>query len=148
MGHTFVVEHAPDLTIPEDTILRARLVELAFDTVNYKDKKTGEDKSFDKLTWWFEIVTDNQYRGRKVKAETRPELTDLPGNKFRQWAEILLAKDLAVGIGFNTDELVGLSCDITVRHEADRTDPSKKYERVDELLPAGPGGYDANNPPF
>jgi probable phosphoglycerate mutase len=54
----------------------------------------------------------------------------------------------ALGLTIDVDDLLGLLVDLTVKHEPDRKDPAKKYERVDDLLPIG-GDFDLNGePPF
>lgn len=153
MGLEFEVEDQPDLTIPEDTICRAKLVDLKlhrFDWTDYKDKdspgvpvkKTGET-----LQWWFE-VTAGDHTGRKVKLETRAKITNHPRDRFRLTAETLLGRELPYGTKINTDDLLSLSADISIRHRPDKKDPSKKYEEVDEVMPIT-SGFDLDSaPPF
>lgn len=153
---TFVVEHEPDLSIPEDTIVRAVVAQIKKEVVPYVDKKTGEDKEFAKLVWWFE-VTAPEYTApdgtrRRIKGETDVRITDHPRNRFRQWAETLLGRELAFGVGVSLSDLTGLPCDITIAKEPDRKDPKKFWDRVDEVLPvvstSGAGGWGAEEPPF
>ena len=140
MGLEFEVEDQPDLTIPEDTICRAKLVDLkkhTFDWTDYKDKeRPGQPvkKVGETLQWWFE-VTEGQHKERRVKLETRCKITNHPRDKFRLTAETLLGRELPYGTRINTDDLVGLSADISVKHRADKKDPSKFYEEVDEVMP-------------
>lgn len=148
MGLQFNTEDQPDLTLPEDTLFRATLIEIKPKEINWNDKKTGEAKSKTLLDWWFEVTSEGKYKGRKVRAECEARLTNHPDNRFHNWAETLLGRQIPVGVGVDTDDLVGLPCEISIRHEADRKDASKKYERVDEILPVT-GGFDLNDePPF
>jgi len=122
-------------SVPEDTFIPAKLAEISMSTIEYADKKSGEFKSFDKFVWWFE-VTDGEYAGRKLKGETGAEITSHPNNTFRQWVEALLNEEVPVGFEFDTDDLVGLPCELTVRHVAGTgKNEGKTYENVDTLIP-------------
>lgn len=148
-----VVEDQPDRTIPEDTLLRATLVEVTDKTIEWKDRQTGEDKSAVLLEWWFKItdnkVEDGLYEGRKVKGETDAKITNHPNNRFRSWAEALLGRDLPVGAGIDTDDdLVGLSCLISVRHRdyTNKQGEKRVAEDIDEVLPLSGGIMDDDVP--
>lgn len=137
----YTVEDEPDRTIPEDTILRAALVEVNEKTIEWKDKRTGEDKSADLLEWWWEItddrVEDGLYKGRRIKGECNAKITNHPGNRFRNWSEALLGRELGVGQGVDPqDDLVGLSADITVKHREFQRQNGEKgiAEELDEVL--------------
>lgn len=146
MGLTFVTEDAPDLTLPEDKIFRAQLKEMKLHTFTWTDYKVSppEQKEGRTLQWWWEVQTNDEYNGRKVKGECDPKLSNHPRNRFRMWAESLLQREIPVGMPIDTDDLVGLTADITIRHRPDKKDPTKKYEEVDEVMPvAGDDG-----PPF
>lgn len=143
----FIVEDAPDLTIPEDTIVRARLEEIKEHRFEWTDKKTGERKEGHMLQWWWEVTAENEYNGRKIKGECDAKISSHPRNRFRGWAETLLGRELPPGMPIDTDDLVGLSADISIRHDKDKKDPSKVYERVDEVIPIT-GAFDVGAPPF
>lgn len=147
MGMQFTTEDEPDLTLPEDTIFPARLIEIKPKLIEWRDKQTNEAKSKNMLEWWFEITSSNQYRGRKVKAECEAKLSNHPSNRFRAWSQVLLDREIPVGMGIDTDDLTGLSCELTIRHEKAKNDPSKIFERVDEILPASSSGF-SDEPPF
>lgn len=134
MGLQFVAEDEPDLTLPEDTIIRAQLTELKPRTIEWTSKQDGSKKSATFLEWWWQVQSPEQYATRKVKGECEAKLTNHPGNKFRNWSETLLGREIPVGMGIDTDDLVGLTADITVRHEKDKKDASKVWERVDEVI--------------
>lgn len=140
---SFQVEDEPDRTIPEETIVQGRLVDLKMEHVVPQDPSK---EPFDKLIWWFEVSQDGLYFGRKIKGQTSPKLSNHPGNRFRQWAEALLRQELPVQAAISRSDLLGLPCEFTVRHEKDRKDPNKVWERVDEVLPIYAGQGDA--PPF
>lgn len=147
MGIQLTVEDQPDLTIPEDFPVRAQLTEINPDEYTFTDKKTGEEKAVANLEWWFVVTADGKYNGRKLRGRTPHRITNNENNQTRQWAETLLGRELGVGAGLDTDDLIGLSCELTVRHEADRKNPKMKWERVDELLPLT-SGYSDSEPPF
>jgi hypothetical protein len=135
-----VVEDQPDLTIPEDTIVKATLQEVKEKLIEWKDRATQEDRSKILWEWWFEVtddtVAEGKYRGRRLKGETDSKLTNHAGNRARNWAEALLGRELPVGAGIDTDEdLVGLSCTLTVRHrEYEKNGEKRIAEDIDEIM--------------
>ena len=136
---TYKVEDEPDRTIPEDTILRAVLAEVKEKEIEWVDKRTGEQKSATLLEWWFEVTStaeDGLYRGRKVKGECDAKLTNHPGNRFRNWSEALLGRELSLGTGVDPeDDLVGLQCDITVKHRTyTKNGEERTIEEIDEVI--------------
>jgi hypothetical protein len=143
MGLTFVVQEAKYIALPEDTFFRARLEKIDYREFEWTDRKSGETKKGSNLDWTFEITQAGEFQGRKVRGRTRAELTADDGNRFRNWAETLLGRELPIGMGIDEDDLVGLSCELTVRQEPDRKDPERKWERVDELIPVS-----SDDPPF
>lgn len=151
MGLQFTVVDAPDLTLPEDKIFRARLVEMKVHTFMWTDHKVSppEQKEGEVLQWWWEVQSQDEYNGRRVKGETDAKISNHPRNRFRLWGESLLGRELPMGMNLDTDDLVGLAADITIRHKPDKKDPAKKYEEVDEVMPATGGQQNDgwNSPP-
>lgn len=147
MGLQFKVEDAPDLTIPEDYPVRAILKDIELREYEFTDRRTQEKKQGSRLEWKFEVTSDGPYLGRVVRGRTSTSLNNRDGNRFRQWAETLLGRELGVGAGIDADDLLGLACEITVSHEPDRKNPEIKWDRVDEVLPVT-GGFNLNEPPF
>lgn len=139
----FEVQHQVDL--PTDTLFRSKLKELDAKEIPYTDKKTGEQKSFNKLNWVFEITQDGDFFGKTVRAETSAYLSDSPYNQFRNWAQALLQRELVQGQVLSESDLIGLPALITIKYEEDRRDSSKKWPRVDEVISIG-DNFDA--PPF
>ena len=125
----------PDRTIPEDVVIRARVDEIKKRTFTWMDGKSDPpvEKETTVREWWFE-VTDGEHKGRRVKGQTDVQLGNGSRNKLRQWIEAILDRDIAVGARLDIDDLVGLPVDITIRHKADKKDPSKKYEEVDGVI--------------
>lgn len=148
----YTVEDQPDLTIPEDTIVRARLEEISEKEIKWNDKNDGTPKSKVILEWWWE-VQDEAYTDpstghhRKVKGTCDAKITNHPKNRFHNWSETLMGRTIAVGTPISTDDLIGLQADISIRHRKDKNDPSKIYEEVDEVMPIT-GGFDTDVPPF
>lgn len=149
IGYTLTVEDGPeDRKLPENTLLRATLLEIKKETVNYTDRQSGLPASFDKFTWWFQITSDDKYNGRRVKGRTPALMSDRGGQQLREWVQTMRNVDsLPVGEKFDTDSLLGLPVELLVKHVPDSRDPSKTWEEVEMLSPIS-GGYDVNNPPF
>jgi len=148
MGMQFTTEDQPDLTLPEDTFFKAQLIEIKPKEIEWNDRKSGEHKQKTLLEWWWEVKSDDQYNGRKIKGECEARLTNHPNNRFHNWSEALLQREIPAGMGIDTDDLVGLMAEITVRWEPDKKDPSKKYERLDEVTPVTAGFAMSDEPPF
>lgn len=128
--------------IPLPAVLNAvteRVIEFVRKDDNYDgSKKKGDKDSFTKWKWEFK-VTDGEYAGMKLYGETEDRLTNREDNLVRQWSETLLNATIEVGQGLNTDDLIGLPCIVTVRHEEPREkrDGGKFYPcPVDEVFPA------------
>lgn len=149
------VEDQPDRTVPEDTLLKAELTEVKDKTIEWVDKQTKENKSAVLLEWWFKITdknaADGLYEGRRIKGETDSKITNHPNNRFRNWAEALMGRELPVGAGIDTDEdLVGLPCIISVRHRDyvdKKTGEKRVAEEIDEVMPLS-GGVGDDDVPF
>lgn len=147
MGLTFVTEDQPDLTLPEDSVHTARLLEIKPRTINWTNADGAQTR--DVLEWWWEITksSDDQYVGRRVKGECAAKISNHPNNRFHAWAETLLGRQIPVGMGIDTDDLIGLQAEISIGHRQDKKDSNKVWEYVDEVMPVD-GGFDLNEPPF
>jgi hypothetical protein len=139
MARIYRVGPSKDLTIPVDTIFRARLIEIRENEYAY------DGQTIKNLHWWFEVIADGPYRGRKVRGVTDREPTIDARNKFHSWAEAVHRKVMALDEDFDIDELIGCQVDISVGHRVDAKDPARKYEYVDEVIPIDPT-FDLRNP--
>lgn len=157
MGRTYTTEEERDLTLPDDSIHGARLLEVKEREFEFRDRDSGQLKTGTTLEWWFEVTRpgaglDDEYIGRRVRGECRPRITTRPGNRFREWAEALLDRPIPAGMAIDIDDLIGLPCEIVIGHRHDRKDATKVYEEVVGVLPAGPSASDpwsdATPPPF
>lgn len=132
--------------LPAETLFTAVLDSVSVKTIEYtlkKDrgtKKAGEKDSFDKWIWEFRI-TDGPHKGEIAYGETEDRLTNREDNLVRQWGETLLGREIELGEEFDTDNILGLPCQVTVRHE----EPRQKKDGsgffygcpVDEVFPVG-----------
>lgn len=138
---SYTVEDQKDLSIPEGMIVRATLQEIVEKQISWV-AKSGPDqgKTITKtlLAWWWEVqgerFTKDDGTQRRVKGECEARITNHPNNKFAAWASALLNRSIGVGTPIDTDDLVGISADITVLHRKDKNDPSKVYEEVDSVI--------------
>lgn len=113
--------------LPEDVIFPAKLMAVTSRTIEFvhkKGDKIGQKGSFDKWEWEF-LITEGEYAGQKAYGSTEAVLNNLPeprGNDklVRPWAETLLGRQIQPGERFDTEQVVGLPCLITVRHEEPR----------------------------
>lgn len=147
------VREESEYRLPAGVPFPAILAAVEVKTIKYK--KDGVEKSFDKWEWDFEI-TEGEYAGMHAYGETQDFISTHPDNLVRQWSEILRDAPFEVGDGIDTDELLGLPCVITVRHEEPRpkTSGGNFYGcPVDQVYPEGTGVTTFNNqggdePPF
>lgn len=151
MGRQYVTEEEKDLTLPEDSIHRARLVEIKDRDFSFTDRNTGQQKTGTNLEWWWEITVpqaglDADYIGRRVKGECRPKITNRPGNRFREWSEALLDRPIPVGMVVDTDDLIALEAEIVIGHRQDKKDANKVWEEVTGVLPVD--AAQSTQPPF
>lgn len=148
--------------LPEDVAFPGRLVSVTEQRTEFQykahhkavkegKKKVGEEGVVSKWRWQFE-VTDGDYTGLNAWGDTEDRLTNHPDNKVRQWAETLRGTEFEIGEGLDTDDLVGLPCLFTVRHEEPRPRPdgTNFYPcPVQDVFPVGAldSAYPAE-PPF
>lgn len=135
MGFSFVIEEDEDRTIPEDTILRAKLIDIQQRDINWKDRTTGEAKSTTLQEFWFEIeqtdTVDERFVGRRVKGSVNAKMT--PSSKGYKWIEALLGSKPGVGKKLDTDDLLGLSADVLIAHRKGNKD-GRIFEEVDQVM--------------
>jgi hypothetical protein len=156
------VTEAVNYPIPTETLCPAKLQSVDEVTVPFtykKGDKVGQQGSFNKWTWTFKIY-EGPYAGMTVEGSSEPNVTnaDTPSGFLalaRPWYETLLGRELRLGEAVDTDVLLGLPCQITVKH----LDPRPKRDgdgfwfntEVEDVLPAkknadGTVAYD--EPPF
>lgn len=131
--------------LPAETLLPATLVAVVEREIPYTDKKTGKDATFTKWEWEF-AINEGEYAGLSAWGDTEDRLTNHPDNKVRQWAETLRGSAFDMGEGLDTDDLLGLPCQITV----DNTEYTKKDGTTSYLCPVldvFPADVD-DEPPF
>lgn len=147
-----------DQTIPENTVVKARLESIELHKFTWPDKRgeidpaTGVTKihSGANLEWWWEVVDDRNdglWKGRKVKGQCKPEMNSNSRNRLRGWIEGITGHEIPVGHKVNLQDYVGLTAEITVSHRPDNNDPTIKWERVEDIMPlsANPA---VDEPPF
>lgn len=134
--------------IPANTIHSAQLKDVTVQPISWTDKASGEARSADLLKWKWEI-TDGEYVGKWVWGSCDARLSTHPKNQFRNWSETLLGREIPPGLVIDTDDLLGLPAQISIKHRPDKKDPAKVYVEVDEVMPAGDTGWSFDdNPPF
>ncbi len=138
---------------PDDITYQCRLVDVTTKEITYFKKdahgvKTNEQDSFTKWQWTFDI-TSGPYLGGSLYGDTESEMTTRGDNTLRQWAEALLGREIEVGEDFDTDDIIGLPCVVTIRHDPPRPrrDGNGMFYPcvVDDVMPKGTAD---NQPPF
>lgn len=153
------VEEDSPYPIPENVLLPLQLQSCEAVTVNYTNKK-GDPASFHKWEWTF-LVGDGEYAGLTIRGNTEPKVTNASEASFQPLArplvEALLGRSLELGEEVDTDLLVGLKCQGTVKHLEPRArkngDGFWFNVEVDEVFPAygdnvTAGAVAADAPPF
>jgi hypothetical protein len=138
-----------EYALPEDTLFPGVLNKVDVRTIKWKSKRDGSDQSRDVWTWEFQI-TDGEYAPLRAWGESEDRLTTHPDNKVRQWGETLRGKPFELGEGLNTDDLIGLPCMFTIKHEEPRPrkDGTGNFYgvRVDDVFPVD--ALQPADPPF
>lgn len=143
----FLNEDEPDLTLPRDSIHRARLVSITSRDVT--NSSTNKTSTWLRFTWEITVPGDGlgyEYIGRRVSGECFAKMSNRDGNKLREWSEAILGREIPVGMTVDTDDLVGLEAEIIIDHEQDRKDAKKVWERVSAVLPIA--DRQSAEPPF
>lgn len=148
MGLSFTMQEAKFHPIPEDHPVRAVLNEMKERTFQYTEKSTGQQREGRRVQWLFKVTEDGLWKDRIVRGETSADMTADDGNRLAGWFGTLLGREIVIGMNIDADDVVGLPCYITVRQEPDRRDPEKKWERVEDVLPAEDSGFSVSEPPF
>jgi len=141
--------------LPTETPFPAMLESVEEREIPYTNRD-GKPATFKKWEWIFQI-TEGDYAGISAYGETEAKLTTHPDNLVRQWGEVLRDAPFGIGEGLNTDDLLGLPCVITVRHDPPRPkkDGQSKFYPcpVDQVFPEGStptfsSGNESADPPF
>ena len=154
-----ILREEADYRLPADVAFPARLASVKerktpftyqahHKAVQAGRARVGEAGEVVKWVWEFDII-DGDYNCEKAWGETDPKVTSSSDDPVRQWSETLLGRDLELGEELDTDLLVGLPCQIVVRHEEPRArkDGSGNFYGcpVADVFPAN-SEYD--EPPF
>jgi len=144
------VVEASNYPIPEDTLVSLKLESVTHVEIPFTYKKgprLGQSGTFVKWEWEF-VVPEGEYAGLNVRGNSEPRITsnDQPSGDLAlagPWVEALLGRSLDLGEEVDTDDLIGLPAQGTVRH----LEPRAKKDgegfwfnvELDELFPAGMG---------
>lgn len=135
--------------IPEDTLVPVTLVSVQEVDVKFTYKqgpKAGTASSFAKWEWNL-IVSDGEFANVEIRGSSEPKITNasvasgiLP--LALPYVEAFLGRGLELGEEVDTDHLVGLSAQITVKHQEPR--PRRDGDgfwfnvEVEEIFPLHP----------
>lgn len=141
------LKEEPKWRLPADIPLPAVLNEVKEER-KQGTSRAGKPYDFTQWTWEFQIA-DGEYQGIKVWADTDAAFTNHPENRVRQYAEALLGAELELGMGLDTDDLIGLPCEIVVANETyeNAKGETKYITPITQIYPAGTT-IDAGNAPF
>ncbi|GAB3863277.1 hypothetical protein GCM10028801_30520 [Nocardioides maradonensis] len=126
-----------EFKLPKDEPLPAELSSVEVKHLEGTSTRTGKDYSFDKWIWEFKII-DGPYAGLRAWAETEDRLTTHPDNKVRQYAEALLGAEFEIGQDLDTDDLLGMPCEIVLDHVVEEGKDRNYYKcPVAQVWPIG-----------
>lgn len=114
--------------IPESEVVEALLS--AVEEYNYEWKG---DTVYG-LNWEF-VVSEEPWKGRKVRGRTTLNFVPHPNCKAYVWAKALTGVSYEEGDELDTDDLTGLKGRIIIGHRVDKKDSSRIWEQVREVLP-------------
>ena len=140
------MEHEDEYKLPENELLPAVL--FSVEEKSYPYTRDGEELTFTKWVWEFHI-TEGEYAGLRAWGETPPRLTNREDNKVRHWAHALTGVEYEIGMGLDTDELLGLPCMIRCDHvkEAKKGSRDEFYFKTPVIDVVGPEAAQIE-PPF
>lgn len=142
----FVATEEEDLTLTEDSIHTAQLLNITPKEIKWTDKNTGDPKSTVILEWWWEIQA-GKYAGRRVKGTCDEKFSTHPNNRLRNWASVILDREIGAGFPLDTEDLEGLTADIVIGKKVDKKDSTRVYDEVVDVLPPT-GTRQDDAPPF
>lgn len=123
--------------IPEDTVLKATLVELK---TKVKENKEKTEK-YNRLDWKFRVDDpDSEWDGRVIYGDTAQTFVRHEGCKLYAWAQMLLGLEFPPGFKFDDQMLPGNSCRIVVgarKYTKQGESEESVYNFVADVLPAG-----------
>jgi len=154
-----VIEDSP-YPLPEGVLLDAQLLSCVQERGDYT--KDGKARSFNKWNWTF-LIVGGEFDGQELVGGTEPKITNASESSFlplaRPYVESLLGRELELGEEIDTDDLIGLTVKLTVRHMEPR--PRKNGDgfwfnvEVNEVFPSFGGGQTVqqlaqggSNPPY
>ena len=115
MPKSTVVEDDP-YPIPLDTLVPLELIKCEQVTVTPRDTSK---RSFAKWEWTFRVY-DGEYAGQEIRASSEPKVTNASDAAFlplaRPIVEALLGRSLELGEEVDTDLLIGLKAQGSVKH--------------------------------
>ena len=148
------VTEGSNYPVPMDTLVPLKLESVTHVEIPFtykKGAKMGQAGTFVKWEWEF-IIPEGEFTGLNVRGNSEPRFTSQDQSSgdlalARPWAEALLGRELELGEEIDTDDLIGLTGQGTVRH----LDPRPKKEgdgfwfnvELEELFPASMGNHAA-----
>jgi len=98
--------------IPDGLMLIAEVVSVEEKPAPWKDDDGNEIR---RVNFRFRIIQDGEWQGRSIWGDTPTTFSNNPECKLRAWSQEIFGVDqLPPGFDLDTDELVGLECQIAV----------------------------------
>lgn len=127
MGETFTLQAAKEkeegawVPVPDNSLLSAKVLNVAKTLMPFKDKDSGEDVY--KIKFSFQITDPGEYQNRKIEGQTSVAFVNHEDCRFYQWTKALFGSDIPVDFALDLDDLQQLECMILVEaKEKDRRD--------------------------
>lgn len=123
--------------IPEDTVLRAVLLELKPKTKTNKDKT----EEYQRLDWKFRVEDpSSEFDGRVIYGDTARTFVRHENCKLYAWAQMLLGLEFPPGFKFDDQSLIGQVARIVVgarKYTKQGETEESTYNFVTDVLPEG-----------
>lgn len=114
--------------IPEGTIVPARLENVEPNTFDWKGEKVH------KLRWHFLITEQGEWYGKTIQGSTSTAFTAHPNCKAYSWAVAISGKQFKDGEELDTDDILGMPCQIIIKHREDSQ--GRTWMDVRDVAPA------------
>lgn len=114
--------------IPEGTIVPARLENVEAHSFDYQGEKIH------KLKWFFTIIEEGEWFGKTVQGQTSTAFTSHPNCKAYNWAVAISGKQYQDGDELDTDDILGMPCQVIIKHRPDNQ--GRTWMEVRDVAPA------------
>lgn len=118
--------------IPEGQVVPVRLENVEPHSFKVKDETVH------KLNWFFTVVEQGDWYGKTLRGQTSQVFVVHPNCKAYNWAVAISGKRYAEGEELDTDDILGMPCQVIIKHREGGDD--RVWMDVRDVLPPSRSG--------